>query len=256
MNQFAIEAGAVKAMMIAARVGAIFVFAPVFGGTAVSARIKAGLTLAITALLFPLLPTPAFGLDSSQLAMAMLGEAALGLLAGLSLQLVLEAAQLAGHVAGFQMGFSLVNVIDPQSEVDTPVLSVLHGLIVTLIFLRLEVHHWLLRGVVKSFTWVPAGSVAMTGVVKGVLLKAGSAMWLAGVQMAAPVLLATVVTDVALGLLGRASPQLPVLFVSLSVKNIVGALAMIGSLAFWPGLLERWFAAAMGAAEAALRLGH
>jgi len=96
----------------------------------------------------------------------------------------------------------------------------------------------------------------MTGVVKGVLLKAGSAMWLAGVQMAAPVLLATVVTDVALGLLGRASPQLPVLFVSLSVKNIVGALAMIGSLAFWPGLLERWFAAAMGAAEAALRLGH
>ena len=62
---------------------------------------------------------------------------------------------MAGQILGFQLGYSLVNVIDPQTQVDTPVLSVFHQAVVLLLFLQLGVHRWLLRGLAKSFEYLP-----------------------------------------------------------------------------------------------------
>ena len=86
------------------------------------------------------------------------------------------------------------------------------------------------------------------------LLHAASGIWLAGVQIAAPALLATLLCDLVLGFLGKASPQLPVLFLGLSLKSMVG-LALLGlSLKYWPGLFEHYFTTAIHWAERLLHL--
>ncbi|MGH9536512.1 MAG: flagellar biosynthetic protein FliR [Terriglobales bacterium] len=242
------------------RIAGVMVYAPVLGSDAVTAAVKAGLTVFLTALLYPAYAGPGLshtleksgGLGWIEMAGA---EVVIGLLLGLTLQFVFEAAEFAGQIVGMQTGFSLVNILDPQTQVDTPVLSVFHQLIVTLIFLRLNVHHWLLRGLAATFSYLPAGGGRGMNLGLGsVLLRAAAGIWIAGVQIAAPVLLATLLCDVALGFVGKASPQLPVVFFGLSIKSMLGLLVLAGTLALWPGILETRFSAAIAISERLLHL--
>jgi flagellar biosynthetic protein FliR len=86
--------------------------------------------------------------------------------------------------------------------------------------------------------------------------RAAGGMLVVAVQVSVPTLLATILIDVSLGFLGRASPQLPVLFVGISVKTVTAFLVIMGTLRFWPGLLERYFAEAMMRSEQLLRLAR
>src|SRR5262249_5016381 len=156
-----------------------------------------------------------------------------GFLLGFTLQLVFEAALIAGNLLGIQMGFSLASVINPQSQADSPILSTFHELIALLLFIELHAPHWLLRGVARSFHYLPPGSFALSGSALSALLQFTGGMWMVAVQIAAPVLVATMFIDVALGLLGKASPQLPVLFVGLSIKSVIGLALLCGAVALW-----------------------
>jgi len=115
----------------------------------------------------------------------MLSEALVGLLIGLAVQFVFEAAQFAGQIMGMQVGFGLVNILDPNTQVDTPVLAVFSQTIAMLIFLQLGVHRWLIRGLASSFAYLPPGAAAAGGELTRQLLHAAGAIWLAGVQIAA-----------------------------------------------------------------------
>jgi len=175
---------------------------------------------------------------------------------GLAVQLVFEAAQFAGQLMGMQVGFGLVNIIDPSTQVDTPVLAVFAQTMAMLIFLQLGVHRWLLRALAGSFVYLPAGAAMASGPMVQALLRAAGGIWLAGVQIAAPTLIATLLTDLVLGFLGKASPQLPVLFLGLSVKSLVGLLLLAVSLRYWPGVFDHYFTEAIHYSEHLLQLSH
>jgi flagellar biosynthetic protein FliR len=81
-------------------------------------------------------------------------------------------------------------------------------------------------------------------------------MLVIAVQIAAPALIATMLADIVLGLIGKASPQLPVLFVGLSAKDLVGFLMLAGSLRYWPVLMERYFFRALQTMEHLLHLAR
>lgn len=256
MDLLHLETGLAALLFTGVRVSGVMVFAPFLGSQSVSMPVKAGLTLGITGLLFPLHHAPA--LPGGVLAGAgiVLAEFGVGLVLGLTLNFIFDAVEFAGQMVGMQMGFSLVNVIDPQTQVDTPVLSIFHQLITLLIFLELNVHHWLLRGLGKSFAYLPAGSIAWLETGGPALIRAAGSIGLAGLQMAAPVLLATVVADVTLGFLAKASPQLPVLFFGLSIKSVLSLLVMIAAVVFWPRMLERHFMDAIATGERFLQLAR
>jgi len=251
-----LEAILSRSLLIGVRLGSLLVFAPFFSNTAVSPRIKAGLTIILTALLYPVYPALPLPLGWPAWLSLMSSEFLVGLMMGLTLQFIFDGLRLAGQLAGFQLGFSLANLIDPQSQVDTPVLSVFHQSIALLIFLQFDVHHWLLRGMGKSFEYLPPGTaVASLGVTEELLRLAGG-MFVIALQVAAPVLLATMITDVALGFLGKASPQLPILFVGLSIKSLVGFTVLMGTVAYWPNVLERHFLGGIQSLERVLHLAQ
>lgn len=240
-----------------ARISAVLIFAPFFGGVAVPRQVKAGLVLTLTALLYPVYrPTLHGPIGFSAWSAGVLSEMLVGLLLGLTMQFIFDAVQIAGQVLGIQMGFSLVNIMDPQTQVDTPVLSILHQLATLLIFLQLNVHHWMLRGMARSFDYIPPGSAVASWGATNHLLQSAGGIWLSGVQIAAPVLLATMLADIALGFLGKASPQLPVLFIGLSIKSLLGCAVLICALPLWPRYMERHFLEAVSTSERLLQLAR
>jgi flagellar biosynthetic protein FliR len=256
MRTLELETMVAGAVTVGLRVSGILVFAPFLGSSSIVPRIKGGLVLALTLLLYPVCGRPLdFAAPWSWLHVVV-GETSLGLLIGLAANLVFEAAQMAGNILGVQMGYSLVNLIDPQTQVETPVLALFHQTIALLIFLHLNVHHWLLRAVTHSYAYLPAGSAFPTGLSAGALLQAAGSIWLVGVQIAAPALAATMMADFALAFLGKASPQLPIMIIGISVKSMLGMLALIGSLAYWPRLFENQFTRSIELCERMLRLAH
>ena len=242
------------AVFVGARVSGLMVFCPFFGNHAIPAPVKATLTLLVTLLLYPLRTPLHLDLTSWQWLGVAMTEVLIGLVLGLAANFMMEAPMLAGQLLGVQMGYSLATLFDPNTQADTPVLAQFHQLAALLIFLQLDVHHWLLRAIAASFAYLPAGAEMATGAMAGGLLHAAGGIFLAGAQIAAPVLLATLVADVALGFLGKASPQLPVMFIGLAVKNMLGLAILIAVMARWPHLFADRFAASIAAGERLLHL--
>ena len=241
---------------IGLRAGGLMTFSPFFGSDVVPARVKAGFTLALTAMLYNVIPVAAAPLDPANWARLVISEAIVGLMMGLSVQLVFEGVQIAGQLAGAQLGFSLAAIIDPQTNVETPVMSVFHQMIALLIFLQLNVHYWILRALVKSFEYLPVGTGIVTLAATREMFRAAGGMWLIGVQIAAPIMLATMLVDITVGFLSKAAPQLPALSIGISAKSLIGYAVLAVSVALWPGLLEKQFTNALGWTERLLHLAQ
>ncbi len=245
-----------RAMLVGARVSALMVFAPFLASATIAPRIKAGFTVALTALLYPVVAPSLPALSGALGWQVAGGEFVVGLIMGITLQFVFEGVELAGQVVGFQVGHSLANLINPLSDAETPILSNFYQAVALLIFLQLDVHHWVLRGLAKSFEYCPPGMVVASPILAQQVWRAAGGMLVMAVQVSIPVLLATIVIDIALGFLGRASPQLPVLFVGISVKSVVAFLVVMGTLRFWPGLLEKYFGEALATSEQLMHLAR
>lgn len=245
-----------RLLAVGARVSALLVFAPFFGSLTIAPRIKAGLAISLTAIVYPLVGAELPALSGAAGWKVAGGEVIVGLVMGITIQFVFEGVELAGQIVGFQVGHALANLINPQSDAETPILANFYQAVALLIFLQLNVHHWLLRGLVKSFEYCPPGMVVASTAATEVIWRAAGGMLLIAVQVAIPTLLATILIDIALAFVGRASPQLPVLFVGISVKSAAAFLVVIGTLRFWPGLLEGYFGQALATSEQVMRLAR
>ena len=235
-----------RAVLVAIRVGALMTFAPFFGNASVPNRVKAALTLLLTTLLLPLYisgpaPTALIYEGLGHWIALALGEFAVGMMAGFATQFVFDGMILAGQIVGFQFGFSLVNIIDPNSQVEITVLSTFHELVTLLIFMEIGAHRWLLRATAVSFRMVPLGALASGAVPAREFLRLSGAMWLIGAEITFPVLLATMLVDLTIGFLAKAAPQFPAMFFGISVKVLLGLAVMYGAVAFWPSLLGHYF---------------
>jgi flagellar biosynthetic protein FliR len=248
----------VAAWMVAgSRVSGLLVVAPFLGSAAVPARLKIGFAFLLTLFLVPLVPALPPDLPTPALVVLLPGEFAIGFLLGLTLQLIFEAGQIAGQICGVQMGYSLASLINPDnSQADSAVLSTFFELIVLLLFIQLGVPHWLLRGLARSFDYLPPGHFSLTWPAVHALLEFCAGMFVAGLQIAAPVLVASLFADAALGFIGKASPQLPVLFVGISLKNLLGLALLCGAATYWPRFFDARFGRALDASERILKLAH
>ena len=178
----------------------------------------------------------------------LIGELAVGLVYGLSLTLLNEMLLFAGQIAGLQFSFSLVNLLDPDSAIQTPLLGDLFQ----------DGHAGgdyrgprpdsaglggaqLSRGA--------SGQLRSGRALGRILVRAAGGVFLAALELAAPVLAATMLVEIAVALLGKLSPQLPVMLLTVPLKTLTGFAILIGSLALWPRFIEARFAGLLDMAE-------
>lgn len=251
-----IESFVSRMLLVAIRVGGLMTFAPFFSNASIAPLVKAGFTAFVTFLLLPVYAAgPSPSSPATWLAMAF-SEAALGLLMGLTTQFVIEGMILAGQVISFQFGFSLENIIDPNTSVEITVLATLHELVALLIFLEIGAHRWLLRAVAVSFRIIPPGGLHAAHLLPAEVLRAATSLWLIGTEIAFPVIVVTMLTDFAVGFLTKASPQFPALFFGISVKALLGLAVLSAAVAFWPRILGHFFFHALEHLESLLTLAR
>jgi len=253
---FSLEQLLAAAVFIGARISGLMVFCPFLASDAIPTQVKAALTVMITALVYALHGPLQLSVSAWQWVGVGFSEVVIGLMLGLTANFLLEGALMAGQVLGMQMGYSLASLFDPNTQAETPVLATFHQLAALLIFLELDVHHWLLRALVRSFAYLPPGASPANLAATTSLMRAAGGIFLAGLQIAAPALAATLVADVALGFLGKASPQMPVLFMGISVKNLLGLAVMLGTIAYWPHSFGERFQKGVALGEQLLHLSH
>lgn len=236
------------AVLVMVRLSGLMVFAPVFSSAAIAPRIKAGFVIAMTVLLAPavaVVPGARAALDLKSI----LGELAVGLVFGLSLSLLNEALTFAGALLGMEFSFSLVNLMDPNSKVETPVLGQMLGWLGVLVVVGSGLDRCLLAAMVRSFCVVPVGRAVMQARTGAALVMMAGGIFMAGLQLAAPVIAAALAVEVTIALVARLSPQLPAMVVSVPLKTMVSYAVLIASLAVWPGWIERHFTALLDAAS-------
>ena len=227
-------------VLVAVRLSGLMVFAPVFNSSAIAPRIKAGFVLALTVLLAPVVGAVA-GSANEISAKAIAGELGVGLVFGLSLMILTEALLLAATLMGISFSFSLVNLLDPNTMVETPVLGQFFSWLGTLVILGAGLDRVLLAAFVTSFRMVPAGTAVIRASTGPALAAMAAGIFLAGLQLAAPVMAAALAVEMTISMVSRLAPMLPVQVVGIPIKTMTSYLVLIGSLAVWPGWIERHF---------------
>jgi flagellar biosynthetic protein FliR len=221
------------------RVGGIMVFAPVFSSTSFPAQMRVIIALVAALVLCPALPLAKIPVEMGlvQIVGISISEFLFGMVLGLAASFLFAGMQLAGQVISFQLGFSIVNLIDPQSQVETSVFSFLQYYIGILFFLLIDGHHWFFQAVSDSFNYLPVGGLRLSGPLAQDVIRLSAQVLTFGLQLAAPVIVVTLVVDVVLGLIARAAPQINILIVGMPVKILVGFFCMSVSFLFLPRLL-------------------
>lgn len=229
----------IRFVVVLLRVSGIMLFAPFFSNQAVPMQIRAALALVVAFVLAPSLPPGAipsgFGLNSITGLVA--GEILSGILLGFAASCVFAGLQFAGQIISFQLGFSLINQFDPQTNVEAPVFSFLHNSVGLLFFLLLNGHHWFLLAIGNSFGPLPVGGFRIHGSLLAWILELSAQVLVIGLRIAGPILVVTIVVDVVLGIIGRAAPQIHILIVGMPLKILIGFGCLSLSFYFLPRYL-------------------
>jgi len=225
------------------RVAGIMVFAPFYNGSAFPAQVKVILVLIVALTLAPVVPQSQlpseYGL--AQVVTAVLGEVVIGIVLGLAASFVFGGLQLAGQIMGFQIGFSIINVMDPQTAVETSVISILNNLIGLTLFLLVNGHHWFFLAVSESLSYLPVGGVHLNGPLVEEVLRLSGRIFVSGLRIAGPVVAVTIISDVVIGIIGRAAHQINILIVGMPVKTLIGLAALSIAFYFLPAFLGTSF---------------
>ena len=219
-------------LLVLMRVAPILFLMPILSSRNLPVLLKIGLTLTTGLIFLPgvqidpaVLPS-----DPYSFAFFLLGELMIGLILALSVKIVFSGIQLGGELISFQMGFSMANVVDPSSDVNSPVISEFLYLLTMVLFLSVNGHHWFFHAVGQSFHLLPPGEVHLQpGLYRHFLHLLGELMVIA-VKIAAPVMAVLIFTQVALGILAKAVPQVNILMTSFPVTIGLGLLFLAFSL--------------------------
>lgn len=230
-------------LICAARIGALTGSIPVFSGEQTPVKLRTGLALGISLLLFPILD-PLIPLQEFRpvgLAVLVVNEALLGFMVGLIARLIFTAVELGGTVIGYQMGFAAANVLDPQNQHQISLMSQFQNVFAILIFLALDIHHYFLRAIVYSYKVLPPGRLNFSGEAIPYLMHLVANMFVLGVKLSAPILAVLLLSGLILGIMARVFPQLNVFLLSFPLNIGLSFLVVGLTLNMAASLLSREF---------------
>lgn len=213
-------------ILILVRVSIFLFMFPVFSSPVVPAIAKIGLALLVTFILYPIAGVRPEQFPNSSVGFGALvvGEFIVGMVLAYSVDIFFSAVQLAGQIVGFQMGFSMINVIDPQSGTDLSIISQIAYLVVILIFIMLNGHHTIIQALVESFRIINMGELTLHEKMHWKLIGMVTSLFALGIKMAAPAMAALFFTNAAFGICAKFVPQMNIMIVAFPVQISVGLL--------------------------------
>lgn len=230
-------------LLIFVRMTGLFVVAPIFGRRNIPMYFKIGFSFFMALILVNTmtLQAPAYNENLFAYAALIAKEFIVGLTIGFIAYLAFTAIYVAGEIIDMQIGFGIVNVIDPMSNIQVPISSNLYFIISMLVFLALNGHHVLIKALYDSFNTVPLGTAVFNASLSDLLMGMFASIFFIGFKIAAPVVAAILITDVALGTISRMVPQLNVFVIGMPLKIFVGLVIMLVTIPMFILVLDSLF---------------
>ncbi|MFN8224931.1 MAG: flagellar biosynthetic protein FliR [Gaiellales bacterium] len=220
-------------LLVLARVGPLFLLAPVFSARALPAQAKvvvaSGLALALTPIATAGHRLPTEGLEAVALGVK---EALVGLAFAFALSAIVAAAQFGAGLVDTVVGFSYASVIDPFTNVQGGILGQLYAIFIAVVLIVTGGDQLMIEGLAGTFRVVPIGEMPSWDVFGQIAIDGFARVFVLGLEVVAPVLIALIVVDCALALVARAAPQLNIFAVGLPAKIVIAIMVMVASLPF------------------------
>lgn len=241
--------GAATFILLAMRIGGLVLIAPVFSSKQVPMKLRTAIIVIFSVVLVPVARAHAH-IPPQITPLTFLSETVIGFGLGLGTAIVIGAASAAGDLMSVQMGLAGASVLDPMTNIQVPVLGQFMTAFVTLLLFSSGGHLVMLQGLGSSLDVLPIGSIPDIGAGALAMAKMGGQLLSLGVMFSAPVMAATMLTNVSLAILTRAAPQLQIITVAFPLQIIAGLFTLAAGLSLtavwftgWPafhdGLLDR-----------------
>lgn len=226
-------------VLIFIRISGIFFFTPFFSSNATNRIIKGGFAFSIAIILYSVVPKDSDLLKDIrfyQLLFLVIKELMVGLIIGYFMIIVFSIVQIAAQAYSMQMGLGMVNVLDPISQVQLPVLGQFKYLFLLSIFFIFGMHRHIISVLIDSFYKFKIGTLTYnTNALVSILLKDFSYYFMLALKLALPIMGVLFIVDITLGIMARIAPQMNVFFIGMPLKLMVGFFVMIS---FVPYLLK------------------
>lgn len=217
-------------ILITIRFSSLFLTTPLFSSAVIPLKIKAGLSLLISLLIYPTIFTPgreiAFPASLIEVGFQVGNELLVGVVLGFVTYLTFSTVHLAGQFMDLRMGFAMVNVIDPFTSSDAPLMGQFKNILALLIFLVCNGHHQIIAALIKSFQILPVTKPMFTPSLMEFVLRVGGDIFLLGFRLALPIIAVLFIVDVLFGFIARTVPQMNVFIMGFPVKIILGILVL------------------------------
>jgi flagellar biosynthetic protein FliR len=211
-------------IFVACRLAGLFLDAPILSNQNIPAMVKVAFLVFLSIIVFPLVSIEHLMPINNNLALiiTMIKEIAIGLVVGFVARIFFSAVQISGQLIDYQMGFGFVNIVDPESRVQVPIIGQFMFILTTFIFLLINGHHYLIQSRVKSFQTIPLGGFTYNANLTTRLVTVFSDIFVIGFKIASPLVMTLFLVDLAYGVIARAVPQANILVVGFPLKIGLG----------------------------------
>jgi flagellar biosynthetic protein FliR len=229
-------------ILVFVRMTGLFVIAPIFGRGNVPPYFKIGFSLFTSLILINTVAVTAPDYGSIYgYALLIMKEFLVGLTIGFVAYLAFTAIYIAGEIIDMQIGFGIVNVLDPVNNIQVPITSNLYFIISMLVFIAMNGHHVLIKALFDSYTTVPLGTAVFNPAFENSLINIFANVFFIGFKIAAPVVAAVLITNITLGTISRMVPQISVFVIGMPLTIFIGIVIMMVTIPMFIYVLDSLF---------------
>jgi len=212
------------------RVATIFAVVPFFNSAVIPRRITVIIAFFLSLVLMPIVPPVQLKpeqLNILMLIIILIHEILIGMALGLAIDVIYSGIQIAGELIGYQMGFSIANVVDPMSGITAPIISNVLYLTAFLLFFTFGGHHLLIKALIESFSIIPIGDRMVHQQFLMSVITYGAQMFVIGVKVSAPVVGILLLINASFAVIARALPQMNVFIMAFPLTITIGLIFTI-----------------------------
>lgn len=217
-------------LLVFIRASGIFLFSPLFSSQNIPNIFKTGFSLIFSLLLTLNLGIEYLGQANGNLIVLIVKELMVGVIIGYISYVFFSVFYILGQIVDMEIGFGMVNVIDPQNKIQIPVMGNFYYILALLIFLSINGHHFIIKALVDSYKYIPIGGFDIGEATTKQLVDILANTFSLGFKIASPIVVIILLTDILLGILSRTIPQMNVFVVGLPLKIIAGMLIIAATI--------------------------
>lgn len=221
-----------KLILIFMRITAFMVTSPGYSFRGIPNILKVAISGVVTIFIYMALIEIPFSVSAPEFVLLAIKETIFGLSIGFVTQMIFSAIEMAGNLIDFQVGFSMGSVYDPAMGTQASNYGRTYYWIGIAVFFLLDMHQIVLEMVIRSYDFIPIGFADIIKFNPEAIIVIFAKVFELSINLAAPMIITVLITDVVLGLISRTVPQINVFMLGMPMKSMVSFLVLLVSISW------------------------